>query len=111
METNNRKPLAEAEVGDTLLISSWRRSYLSKVTRVTEASVFCGGVRYSKSTGYCVGNNYFSACIATEEEIKRIEAQKNYRNLLASVQAIDYTKVPSECLAKVLAIVEEYKTC
>lgn len=111
MEVNNRKPLADAEVGDILLIFSWRNSYFLKVTKVTKAYVFCGGSRYHKSTGTCAGNNYVSACVATEEEVKRHEVEKKHRKLLTSVQAIDYTKVPDECLEKVLAIVEEYKTC
>ena len=111
METTNRKPLTDVEVGDILLIFSWYRSYLSKVTRVTKAYVYCGGIRYNKSTGYCIGNNYFSACVATEKEIEDAKAKKKHNRLLASVQKIDYTKVPDECLEKVLAIVEEYKTC
>lgn len=110
METK-RKPLANAEIGDTLKISSWRSCYYSKVTRVTKAYIFCGGSRYNKATGYCVGNKYFFACVATEEEIKRHAEEKKRKKLIASVQSIDYTKVPDECLEKVLAVVGNYQTC
>lgn len=105
-----RKPLpADIKVGDELTISTgWRGiPSIRKVTRVTDASVFCGGTRVRRYDSKIIGRDYEYAAPTTDADRAREERTRLVNRVTSFFRGCSYESLTTEALTKIARIIHD----